>query len=104
MAAPAELSRSRLRLCLDYCPHSGTFTWINRQSQVAGCRSYDGFVRIYVAGSVYLAHRLAFLYMTGAFPAHLVIHLDGDRSNNRWDNLREATRQDLAASRQIPVW
>ena len=40
----------------------------------------------------YYVQRLAFLYMEGRWPDPEADHIDGDRTNNRWSNLREATR------------
>lgn len=37
-------------------------------------------------------HQIAFALMTGRWP-HLVNHKDGNPSNNKWENLEEATHQ-----------
>lgn len=39
----------------------------------------------------FMLHRLAFLYMEGAFPPNFVDHINRDKSDNRWANLRHAT-------------
>ena len=39
-------------------------------------------------GHMFLAHRLIWFYMTGEHPNGEIDHIDGDRLNNRWDNLR----------------
>lgn len=39
---------------------------------------------------IYL-HRLAWLLMTGKMPKKLINHIDGDASNNKWENLRQLT-------------
>lgn len=38
----------------------------------------------------YFAHDLAYLYMTGEWPKSPIVHLNGDKSDNRWVNLKES--------------
>ena len=42
-------------------------------------------------GKLYLAHRLAWLYVHGSFPEHHIDHINRDRADNRISNIREAT-------------
>ena len=74
------------------------FTWRNctsnniTKSDHAGGVNSLGYVQIGLLGVRYLAHRLAFLYMTGSFPLSQVDHINHDRSDNRWKNLRGVTQ------------
>lgn len=95
-----------LRSRLAYEPTTGVFTWkalpnpIHREKiwnkrfagTIAGSIDKAGYTRIKIAGTSEAAHRLAWLWMTGNDPTHEIDHRDGDRSNNRFGNLREATR------------
>lgn len=38
-------------------------------------------------------HRVAWALMTGAYPEQEIDHIDGDRGNNKWSNLRLADHQ-----------
>jgi len=52
--------------------------------------------RVLVLGKRYSAHRLAWLFVHGTFPANTIDHINGAGEDNRIINLREATRSDNA--------
>lgn len=56
-----------------------------------GIRMNTGYISIPIGYKKYLAHRLAWFYMTGEWPKEQVDHLNCIRDDNRWINLREAT-------------
>jgi HNH endonuclease len=91
------ITSERLRELLHYDPEMDVFTRRVRTANcvkvgdVAGDIDRLGYRRINVNGSRYRAHRLAWLYITGEWPAGLD-HVNGNRSDNRWCNLREATQ------------
>lgn len=90
------LTAERLRALLSYCPETGEFRWLVTNSKrrmagsAAGDRKPSGYIIIGIDGHRYRAHRLAWLFMTGQWPAHQVDHRDNDRANNKWLNLRAA--------------
>jgi hypothetical protein len=92
-----DLSADVVRSLFNYEPETGHFTWKVRRPKIqigarAGCLRQDGYREIMVNGSAYREHRLAWLYVTGAWPDFDVDHIDRNRSNNSWANLRQATR------------
>lgn len=98
LAKEAKLTQARLKVLFHYTTETGLFTRLvasgrhgrNRAGEVAGFRR-EASVQLSVDGEEYRAHRLAWLYMKGEWPADEIDHRDGDPFNNRWDNLREAT-------------
>lgn len=87
------LSHSRLQEALHYDPDIGTFTWRigSRTGSVALAKRPDGYARVRLDGTLYYAHRLAFFYMAARWPTAVIDHINGNPSDNRWVNLREAT-------------
>lgn len=88
-----DLSFDAVAAALSYCPESGAMTWkLSRGKAKAGdaAGAYDerGYCVIGLLGKRHYAHRLAVLLETGQWPSDVVDHIDGDRSNNRWSNLR----------------
>lgn len=93
-----KLTYERVREVLSYEQETGIFTWLVRTGlrvrigSVAGCiREDDGYRQIRIDGEIYLAHRLAYFWMTGKWPAETVDHMNRDRDDNRWCNLRAAS-------------
>jgi hypothetical protein len=52
-------------------------------------------------GKTHPVHRLIFIYMTGECP-QFVDHINGQRSDNRWANLRPATKSQNCANKTRP--
>lgn len=90
------LIQERLKELLHYDPETGVFT---RRRGGGGKRAGSqagtinkGYVMVTVDGRSYTAGRLAWLYMTGKWPKNLIDHRNTLKSDNRWTNLREATK------------
>lgn len=88
----------RLFADLTYCPETGLFRWAvngrgqtKRAGNIAGSAHSGGYVRIKHGGRTYFAHRLAWLFHSGHWPACEIDHINGDRKDNRIANLREAS-------------
>jgi hypothetical protein len=92
------LTQERLKELLQYDPNTGVFTWLKPTSNRVKVGSIAttnsrGYIIIGIDSVRYFAHRLAWLYMTGSMPKDVIDHIDGNPSNNRINNLREATQQ-----------
>ena len=91
------MTEELLKECVHYNSETGVFT---RKKKTTGSKGTPGtilgavshgYLTLYIERKRYSLHRLAFMYMTGIMP-DMVDHINGNKSDNRWLNLRSCTR------------
>lgn len=90
-----DLSYERLRELLEYNPEEGTFTWLSHRrcrhligKKIRGCKSSSTLGLTLILEQVrYSAARIAWLYMTGAWPERRLFFADGNPQNVKFENL-----------------
>lgn len=102
-----EVSIELLHKMLRYDPDTGALYW-----RVAPCRSvkagdeagsaFKGYRRVRVGGRQILNHRVIWAMNKGYWPTAPIDHHDLNRSNNRIENLREATTSQNRLNCPVP--
>ncbi len=93
----SNIDFNHLHEFLEYKPDTGLFFWKKgikgrKKGSKAGHLSKDGYVDIRIKHRLYPAHRIAWLMMTGKWPDNFIDHINRIKSDNRFINLREATK------------
>lgn len=103
------LSTEYLKSILHYDQETGLFTWLIAKGRriktgdIAGMKNEDNYIVIKIDEIKYLAHRLAWFYMTGEWPKNEIDHKNGITDNNKWMNLREAKHVQNAKNRKLNI-
>ncbi len=119
-----EHTAAFLRECLSYDPDTGELRWLVRPERhfvdkpnrkkshvcalwngrfagnAAGSITLMGYLEIGIDGERYLAHRLIWAWMTGQWPRDEIDHVDLNRMNNAFSNLRAATSSENKSNRR----
>lgn len=85
------ITQNRIKELLIYNPTTGNFTRRNNGG-IAGSDS-SVYSNIYLDGTMYQSHRVAWLYVYGYWPENDIDHINRDKHDNRISNLREVSRQ-----------
>lgn len=89
-------SIQELAKAFSYDPATGVVkAKLDRGKMRAGCPVGSphnmGYLKVNYAGQSYLLHRLIWAISFGRWPNGVLDHKDGDKKNNKLNNLREAT-------------
>lgn len=100
------ITQNELKELLEYNVDTGIFTWkINkspmRSGNIAGSVAKDRYTNIQINKKIYKAHRLAWLYVYGSFPNKCIDHINGNRSDNKISNLREANHSQNGMNKKM---
>lgn len=104
-----SISKERLQELFRYDPEIGRLIWIATKSnravagtEAGGFNPGNGYRYVGVDGSRYLEHRLIWLAVHGVWPSLQIDHINGNKIDNRLENLREATPSQNQANWPIP--
>lgn len=107
------ITYEQLRELLHYDPDTGAFTWRKRDDErpcwnsrytkgrAGTINETTGYVVINTGKRLYRAHRLAWLYVHCRWPLLQIDHRNGDRTDNRINNLREASQAENNANASV---
>ena len=88
------ITQEKVRDFFDYV--DGVLVYRNKglrvkAGQAVGWKTDNGYLRTDMDGKKYYVHRLVWLYHNGPCEHHLIDHIDGNKTNNKIENLRMAT-------------
>jgi hypothetical protein len=107
-----------LRKFLRYEPETGKLFWLPRDitffkhekywklfntryanKEAFASNKLSGYKSGEICKKTYLAHRIIWVMQTGQQPKNFIDHIDRNKANNRWENLREANKTQNNANR-----
>ena len=99
------LPLQRISELLEYQEDTGKLFWkVTRggtavKGSIAGCINAQGYVQLQIDNAFFCAHRIIYALKTGREIFSDIDHIDGDRTNNVFSNLRESSKSSNAKNR-----
>ena len=87
------LTTAQLKSNVFYSPETGLFTRLSTQRITGNRHKYKKYIVITISKKRYYAHRLVWLYVTGVLPEGVIDHINGDKTDNRFENLRDISNK-----------
>ena len=102
------MKQEELRRIVDYYPKTGECFW-KHNKKLFGYIGSGGYYRVQINKKQYTRSHVIWFYMTGEWPKAQIDHINGIRSDDRWENLREATHSNnmmnrIGWSEKLPKW
>lgn len=94
---PVLLTHTELKTLLQYDPLTGKWLRLyasrgtSHKGWFSGSPDRRGYLRLELKGKTYKSHRLAWLYMTGDWPSQYIDHINQNKSDNTFSNLRDVS-------------
>jgi hypothetical protein len=96
---------SEIKNFIKYDPTSGELHWkedrgnqFAKKGSRAGYKHARGYIYIEFNGNAHAAHRLAWFLHYGEWPKQQLDHINGDRADNRIENLRDVTARNNSSN------
>ena len=85
-----DLNHEVVLSLINYNPESGKFT--RKNGKQCGTKTKNGYIHVRLLGKKRLAHRLAWFYVYGEWPAHEIDHINGVVRGMRGDEALNAVQ------------